>query len=87
MLNPNAMYPNQGLIASLPAGTPAVSDPQGTVPEPFSFPLSQMSATQLPGGTVKIVDSTTFKVATKIAVAVVTVEPGGMRCVNVLHLH
>ncbi|GBE90138.1 Probable oxalate [Sparassis crispa] len=56
-----------------------VEDPQGQVPSPFTFALSQMAPTQLQGGTVKIADSTIFQVATSIAVAEVTVEPGGMR--------
>ncbi|OBZ72243.1 Oxalate decarboxylase OxdC [Grifola frondosa] len=34
---------------------------------------------KLSGGTVKVVDSTTFQVSTSIAVAEVTVEPGAMR--------
>ncbi|KAI0756102.1 oxalate decarboxylase [Daedaleopsis nitida] len=62
----------------------AVSDPQGQVPSPFIFPLSQMKETELDGGDVKIVDSTNFPVSTAIAVARVTVEPGAMR---ELHWH
>jgi hypothetical protein len=66
-----------------PTGSSAPSDPQGQVPNPFSFPLSQVNATSLSGGTVKIVDSTTFKVSTTIAVADVTVEPGALRELHV----
>ena len=62
----------------------APKSPQGTVPEPFSFELSKMKATQLDGGTVKIVDSHTFKVSKTIAMGEVTVEPGAMR---ELHWH
>ncbi|RPD74751.1 oxalate decarboxylase [Lentinus tigrinus ALCF2SS1-7] len=62
----------------------AVSDPQGQVPSPFVFPLSQTKATALEGGSVKVVDSTTFPIATEIAVAEVTVEPGAIR---ELHWH
>ncbi|KAH9930043.1 oxalate decarboxylase [Fomitopsis serialis] len=54
-------------------------DPQGQTPEPYSYPLSQMNATQLPGGTIKIADSTKFKVAQTIAVGEITLEPGAMR--------
>ncbi|KAI8980127.1 oxalate decarboxylase [Trametes punicea] len=60
------------------------TSPQGTIPNPFTFPLSQMKATPLSGGTVKIVDSTTFKAATAISAAEVTVEPGAIR---ELHWH
>lgn len=59
---------------------PAPESPFGTVPEPFSFALSKVPATQFSGGTAKIVDSTTFKVSVTIAAAEVTVEPGAMRC-------
>ena len=45
--------------------------------------MSQMNATQLSGGTVKIVDSTTFPIATAIAAADVTVEPGAIRELHV----
>ncbi|CCM04960.1 uncharacterized protein FIBRA_07157 [Fibroporia radiculosa] len=62
----------------------AVKDPAGQVPNPFTFKMSNMSATPLAGGSVKIVDSRTFKASTTIAVADVTVEPGGMR---ELHWH
>ncbi|KAI0084685.1 RmlC-like cupin domain-containing protein [Irpex rosettiformis] len=62
----------------------APKSPQGTVPEPFSFELSQMKATQLDGGSVKIVDSHTFAISKTIAMAEVTVEPGAMR---ELHWH
>ncbi|KAF8638235.1 hypothetical protein AX16_010533 [Volvariella volvacea WC 439] len=70
---------------SLPApDSNAPQSPQGTVPEPFSFRLSQVPAAQHPGGTVKIVDSSTFKVSVAIAAAEVTVEPGAVR---ELHWH
>ncbi|KAI0327834.1 oxalate decarboxylase [Cubamyces sp. BRFM 1775] len=58
--------------------------PQGTIPNPFTFPLSQMKATPLSGGSVKIVDSTIFTAATAISATEVTVEPGAMR---ELHWH
>ncbi|KAF8556530.1 oxalate decarboxylase, partial [Imleria badia] len=67
-----------------PATSQAPSDPQGTVPESFTYSLSQVPITPLSGGSVKVVDSTTFAVSKKIAVAEVTVEPGAMR---ELHWH
>ncbi|KAF8337804.1 RmlC-like cupin domain-containing protein [Amanita rubescens] len=57
----------------------APQSPQGTVENPFSFPLSQVKPTQLAGGTVKVVDSTTFKASVTVAAAEVTIQPGGMR--------
>ncbi|KAI0033640.1 oxalate oxidase [Vararia minispora EC-137] len=62
----------------------AVEDPQGAPPNPFTFPFSKLPATQLDGGTIKIVDSSTFKVSKTIAAAEVTVEPGAIR---ELHWH
>ncbi|THH19234.1 hypothetical protein EW146_g1882 [Bondarzewia mesenterica] len=62
----------------------AVSDPQGQVPNAFSFAMSEMNATKLSGGTVKVVDSTNFPITTTIAAADVTVEPGAIR---ELHWH
>ncbi|KAI0073874.1 oxalate decarboxylase [Panus rudis PR-1116 ss-1] len=62
----------------------AVKSPQGTSPEPYTYALSKVKATQLSGGSVKVVDSTSFKISTGIAAAEVTVEPGAMR---ELHWH
>ncbi|KIL65740.1 hypothetical protein M378DRAFT_76518 [Amanita muscaria Koide BX008] len=71
--------------ASLPEPDSAAPiSPQGTVPNPFSFALSQVKPIQLAGGTVKVVDSSTFKASLTIAAAEVTVEPGAMR---ELHWH
>ncbi|KAI0316453.1 oxalate decarboxylase [Amylostereum chailletii] len=67
-----------------PDDAQAVSDPQGQSPTSFVFPLSQMAATPLSGGSVKIVDSTIFNISQTIAVADVTVEPGAIR---ELHWH
>lgn len=41
-----------------------------------------MVPTKLNGGTVKIVDSRTFKISKEIAAAEVTVEPGAIRWVK-----
>lgn len=61
------------------------NDPQGRLPSPFTFALSQVKAQQTSGGTVKIVDEKTFPVATQLSAMEVTVEPGAMRCVS-LHM-
>ncbi|KAM5530877.1 hypothetical protein V8D89_015462 [Ganoderma adspersum] len=60
------------------------NDPQGRLPSPFTFALSQVKAQQTSGGTVKIVDEKTFPVATQLSAMEVTVEPGAMR---ELHWH
>ena len=57
----------------------------GPSPCDFSFrPGEQGRAKQTKGGEVLIADSTTFHVSTTVAVAIVTVHPGGMR---ELHWH
>ena len=66
-----------------PTSDVAPSDPQGQVPNPFSFPLSKINPTKLSGGTVKVVDSSIFKISTTIAMADVTVEPGALRELHV----
>ncbi|KAF7317258.1 Oxalate decarboxylase [Mycena chlorophos] len=70
--------------AAAPANTDPVSDPQGQVPDSFTYALSQVNNTPSAAGTVKIADSTTFTVATTIAAAEVTVPPGSIR---ELHWH
>ncbi|PBL04110.1 oxalate decarboxylase [Armillaria gallica] len=97
VLERNFLFDNSQAFAHIPAqelyifpSTPPADDasapqsPQGTVPDPYSFALSKANATQLAGGSVKIVDSTTFTVSTTIAMAEVTVEPGAIR---ELHWH
>lgn len=66
-----------------PPDAQAPYDPQGQSPEPYTFAFSQQNTTQFPGGTLKIADSTNFKVATTIAVGEVKLEPGAMREIHV----
>lgn len=61
-----------------------LTSPEGNVPSPFTFKLSQASATPLAGGSIKFFDPSVFPVATTIVGALVTVEPGAMR---ELHWH
>lgn len=51
-----------------PSDAVAVDSPQGTVPDPYTFAMSKVKPTQLSGGSVKIVDSTTFKASCEISV-------------------
>ena len=60
-------------------------DPQGQTPEPYSYEFSKVAPVQTPGGTYKIADSRTFKVAQSIAVSEVTVEPGALRELHVCY--
>jgi len=61
-----------------------VSGPQDNVPTPFTFPWSKAAVTPLAGGSVKIIDSTTFQISKTIAAADVIVDVGGLR---ELHWH
>ncbi|QRV88483.1 oxalate decarboxylase [Ceratobasidium sp. AG-Ba] len=72
------------LPSAVPPEDDAVESPQGVSTVPYSFAASKVNATKVQGGSVKVVDSRTFKVAKTIAMAEVTVEQGGMR---ELHWH
>ncbi|KAI9069577.1 oxalate decarboxylase [Trametes sanguinea] len=67
---------------ALPSDQKPPADPNGQIPQPFSFAFSKVKPTQYSGGTVKIADSTTFPISTEIAVSEVTVEPGAMRAMH-----
>jgi len=57
----------------------------GASPENFAFRTMEMPPTKrTTGGEVRIVDSSTFKASTTVAMAMVTVRPGGLR---ELHWH
>ena len=57
----------------------------GLSPVDFAFRTSQQKVSKrTKGGEVKIIDSSTFKISTTIAAAIVTVHPGGIR---ELHWH
>jgi oxalate decarboxylase len=57
----------------------------GASPIDFAFRTTQLpSATRVKNGEVRVIDSGTFKIATTITAAIVTVRPGGMR---ELHWH
>jgi oxalate decarboxylase family bicupin protein len=70
-------------------GTPAptnisdqnVTGPAGVIPQSqsYSFHWSRQQPLQVPGGTVKILDPSTFPIASMFSVALITVEPGAMR--------
>ncbi len=57
----------------------------GVSPIDFAFRTTQHPApTKLKSGEVRVIDSSSFKIATTVAAAIVTVRPGGMR---ELHWH
>jgi oxalate decarboxylase len=70
---------------SLEADKNAAAGAQGKSPTDFAFRTMEMPPTKrTKGGEVRIVDSSTFKASTNVAMAMVTVHPGGMR---ELHWH
>ncbi len=70
-------------------GTPAprdiseqnVTGPNGEIPtsRQYSYHLSQQKALEVPGGSVKIIDPTSFPIAESFSVALFTIQPGAMR--------
>ncbi|HWE92503.1 MAG TPA: cupin domain-containing protein [Tepidisphaeraceae bacterium] len=63
----------------------AAGGPDGKSPHEYAFRTMEMPPTKVTkGGEVRIVDSSTFKVSKTVAMAMVTVHPGGMR---ELHWH
>lgn len=56
-----------------------IESPRGTAPQSFTYRLHEQKPITAPGGRVRIVDSNNFPVSTKVAAALVEVDPGGMR--------
>jgi oxalate decarboxylase len=56
-----------------------VPDPYGTVPESLIHKLHKQEPIVTPGGSVRIVDSSTFPISKTIAAALVEIKPGAMR--------
>lgn len=56
-----------------------ISDPNGTVPVPFTYKLMAQKPVMASGGSVRVVDSRNFAASKTIAAAYVEVQPGGMR--------
>ena len=70
---------------SLETDQRAAAGGQGKSPNDFAFRTLEMPPTKrTKGGEVRIVDSSTFKASTNVAMAMVTVHPGGLR---ELHWH
>jgi oxalate decarboxylase len=68
------------LPGDLEADRAAISKTRGTPPHPFTFRLGSAAPTkETKGGAVRIADSSNFIASKTIAVALVTVHPGGLR--------
>jgi oxalate decarboxylase len=61
-----------------------VKAPAGETPVKYTFHMKNLPPTKVAGGQVRIVDSSIFPASSTIAMALVEVEPGGMR---ELHWH
>jgi oxalate decarboxylase len=67
-----------------PLAADQVPAPQGITPMSYTYKLMEQEPIRVPGGQVRIVDSTRFPASSTIAAALVEIEPGGMR---ELHWH
>jgi oxalate decarboxylase len=67
-----------------PLASDTVKSPAGTIPVSYSYRMLAQKPVTLPGGQVRIVDSSNFPAASTIAAALVEINPGGMR---ELHWH
>jgi oxalate decarboxylase len=68
------------LPGDLASGRAAVNKGENVPPHPFIFRLGSSAPTrESKGGDVRIADSSNFMVSTRIAAALVTVRPGGVR--------
>lgn len=67
-----------------PISEDTVKAPAGAVPTGYSYRMLQQKPIKVPGGQVRIVDSSNFPAAGTIAAALVELEPGAMR---ELHWH
>ena len=56
-------------------------------PIPYTFQFSQVPALQKPGGTVKVVDSRTFKASKTIAAAVISYAERFSRELHISYMH
>lgn len=74
-----SVFPGMAPNASLSSPSQNVSDPNGEIPQAFSYHFSQQQAMQVEGGSVKIVDTRQFPVSKTIAAAQVVINPGAMR--------
>ena len=78
----NTANPDKALQPGKASNT-TVGSPFGQLTDnsSYHYPASQVNATEAPGGggTVKIIDSSVFPIATTLAVTLVEVQPGGMR--------
>lgn len=61
-----------------------ITGPAGVIPnvDSYSFHWSEQEPLEVPGGSVKILDTNTFPIATDFSTALVTIKPGAIREVH-----
>ena len=67
-----------------PLNSDAVQSPEGPVPQWYTYRLQAQRPIVVPGGQVRVLDSSNFPASTTIAAALVEIEPGAIR---ELHWH
>lgn len=77
----NQLYIFNGTPAPSNISEQNITGPAGILPpkKSYTYHFSEQEPLVVPGGEVKIIDSTTFPVSTEIAAALVTIQPGAMR--------
>ena len=75
------LYIFPGTAAPTNLADQTVVGPNGVLPQnqSYTYHLSQQAAYEVPGGSVKIVDPTTFRIADNFSAALFTLKPGAMR--------
>ncbi|KAF2238160.1 oxalate decarboxylase, secreted [Viridothelium virens] len=58
-----------------------ITGPAGAIPkeQSYSYHFSQQAPYEVPGGSIKIIDTENFPIASNFAAALITIEPGAMR--------
>ncbi|KAL8715425.1 MAG: hypothetical protein Q9220_000759 [cf. Caloplaca sp. 1 TL-2023] len=79
-LPPNQLYIFPGTPAPPSLAAQNITGPAGSIiTNPYTYHWSQQEPYIVPGGSVKILDPTTFPIAYNFSVALVVVQPGAMR--------
>jgi oxalate decarboxylase family bicupin protein len=80
-LPPDELYIFHGTPAPANISEQNITGPAGFQPkdQSFSYHFSQQEPYVVPGGSLKIIDPTTFPIAPNFSAALVTVQPGAMR--------
>lgn len=77
----NQLYIFPGTPAPANISEQNVTGPAGAIPlnQSYTYHFSQQAPYEVPGGSIKIIDPTTFPIASMFSAALVTVKPGAMR--------